>query len=1484
MTPERVVAESQLAFAVRDGLPVNVGHTLVIPRRHVGSWFDCRPEEQQEIFTLVERVKEALAEELRPDGYNVGINVGEAAGQTVMHVHVHVIPRFRGDVDDPTGGVRLVIPERGNYRSEGRVARAASRRPRWITDPAGAAAARPKWALAPVEPLCTGGAGDPFIAHLMPLFASAREVAIVAAFVQDGGLDRLREPLESCLQRGVGVRVLTGDYLNITQARPLRRLLDWVCGTREEALQAPGQEAGEAGAEEAVVARAREPEAAADGLGSGGQLAVRVVEVERLRSTRFGRTFHPKAWIFRGSAGGSAFVGSSNISDPALTDGVEWNLRIDSARDPVGFDRVLAAFDLLWHEGRPLDAEWLEAYAERARAVVRELPAGEVHEEPAAPPEPWEVQLEALEALRRSRLSHRRRALVVLATGLGKTWVAAFDVQQFAGERGRMPRVLFLAHRVELLRQAAATFRRLFPDLAFGWFAGGGGGLAGDVVFASVMKLGRPEHLSSVAPDAFDYVVIDEVHHADARTYRRILSHLRPRFLLGLTATPERADAGDILGLFDDHVAHEADIGAGIAARHLVPFNYFGLRDVVDYAPIPWRNRRFDPEELSRAVQTEARMERLWEAWERHEGRRSLVFCCSIAHARFVERWLGARGVRLAAVHSGADSADRAASLASLRAGELDAVCTVDLFNEGVDLPAVDRVVMLRPTESPVLFLQQLGRGLRRDEASGKEALTVIDFVGNHRVFLDRVRMLLDLAPGDARPSLTKFLRRAKADALPGGCSVNVELEAVDMLRRLVSSGGRQALVRAYRELRAARGERPSIGELYRRGYNPATLKQADGWFDFLAAEGHLSPAEEEALAAHGDWLRAVERRESMNKSFKMVALQALLDAGGLAGGMDVRDNARRSYDILHRSPELYADLAGEWRLDDPAELDLDAWTDYWRTWPLEHWSGKSRRSHQQTWFRVRSGRFEPRFSVAAEVREPLADMVREIVDYRLARYRRSHPQEPADAAGLRPFQCKLIHAGKRPIIRLPDRERSPWVPRGETDVRLPDDRIWRFRFQAQFCNIAHPVGSARNQLPDLLRGWFGPAAGQPGTEQWVRFHPSAGEWWVEPAEQEGAEIIPFPARGKVVAFPSLHAAAGWQVAGSQHEDGIETGGVALPGEHAESCFAVRASGTSMQGWRREIRDGDWLVMRWARGLALSAVEGRVVLVARGHPEEGRTHHLKRVRRDGRRFELVSDNPHVPAMPAQDDDELIAVHVRTIRPEDLAPPRGIDISAPDLARTFGLSEPPRPPHQRIDGHLLVLLEDDRPLAAPDRTISTPAPELREAETAFVLARTSSDAPWRYLGVGRRTPDGTAWHLPDADHATWKALGSGRTASRPLPDRWLETARLEVDSLLRDPGGWVDAMGKRCRVAGPARRGGIRIDGGPGGFAERTVSLTDLGWVLMARDEAARLPGLVDEASVNRIRYLEGTPRSATRWIDTGWALVLTDPDARHGAS
>lgn len=315
---DRVFLESDLAFALWDGFPVSEGHALVIPRRHVASWFDTTPAEREAIFELVDRVRETILERHAPQGFNVGINVGEAAGQTVFHLHVHVIPRYHGDVADPTGGVRYVIPERANYRK----------------GPAAGPGALPRRVrtgsllLPDAPPLVAGGDLAPLHPHLRHALARADEADLLTSFAMASGVELLSGDLAAFLDRGGSLRVLTGDYLGVTEPLALRRLTD--------------------------LAEDR-----------GDRAQVRVFQAA-------GTSFHAKAWLFRRHDGQrAAFVGSSNLSRSALTAGaVEWNYRVIPAHDREGIDRAHEEFERLWDDprSRPVTDNWIRVYELRRPA------------------------------------------------------------------------------------------------------------------------------------------------------------------------------------------------------------------------------------------------------------------------------------------------------------------------------------------------------------------------------------------------------------------------------------------------------------------------------------------------------------------------------------------------------------------------------------------------------------------------------------------------------------------------------------------------------------------------------------------------------------------------------------------------------------------------------------------------------------------------------------------------------------------------------------------------------------------------------------------------------------------------------------------------------------------------------------------------------------------------------------------------------------
>ena len=589
---------------------------------------------------------------------------------------------------------------------------------------------------------------------------------LVVSFVMVSGLRLLQPQLDAVLDRGGRVRLLTTDYLGVTEKAALEILLArmWEYGQRFQ------------------------------------------VRVYRAGAV----SFHPKAYLLAGAdADAAAFVGSANVSASGLRDGVEWSLQ---TRDPAALAQMRESFDGLWKspQSQPLTQELIDGFVEAQRTPGAEVVAVAP---PSDAPTPTSVQAEALEALAESRVEGFAGGLVVMATGLGKTWLAAFDAT-----RPQFRRVLFVAHREEILLQTREVFRQIRPDASVGLVMGDQDDAGADVVLATVQSLSR--RLDQIPADRFDYVVVDEFHHAAAPTYRRVVDHLQPAFLLGLTATPDRADKADLLSLCEDNLAFECGLAEGIDRRLLSPFRYLGVPDPVDFAPLPWRNSRFDPDALETAVVTAERAEAALREWRRLAGSRTLAFCVSVRHADFMAQTFREAGVPAVAVHSGPTSAPRHEALFDLARGAVSVVFSVDMFNEGVDVPQIDTVLLLRPTQSPIVFLQQIGRGLRL--SAGKEHLQVIDFVGNHRSFLLVARVLAGLREGSlASDARLREVLDSGDFVLPEGCSVDYEMEVREGLLSMLPASRGRSLAGFVEAWRAEHGYRPTAAQTFPGGLQP---------------------------------------------------------------------------------------------------------------------------------------------------------------------------------------------------------------------------------------------------------------------------------------------------------------------------------------------------------------------------------------------------------------------------------------------------------------------------------------------------------------------------------------------------------------------------------------------------------------------------------------------------------------------------------------
>jgi len=794
--------------------------------------------------------------------------------------------------------------------------------------------------------LSTGGT-DPFLPKLVHEISHAHEIDISVSFIMSSGLKLLMPDLHSALKPTgessrppAQIRVLTCDYLDVTDIEACRLLM---------LLKEQGAD-------------------------------VRVFEA---RET----SFHMKAYIFarqhtEHGLSGTAFIGSSNISKQALRTGLEWNYRIEYPGDP-GFLEARHRFNELFKHPHTVELtnEWIDAYDKRRLVMRRPVAPGSAEQEQDPPPVPSTIQKQALDALMASREEGYRRGLVVLATGLGKTWLAAFDTQAMGARN-----VLFVAHREEILDQAAATFLRIRPQSRVGYYAGQQRDMDANILCASVQTLSKEAHLERFKPDHFDYIVVDEFHHAAAPTYRRLLKHFKPQFMLGLTATPDRSDQSDILSLCDDNLVFTCSLFEGIRSKLLTPFHYHGIFDEsVNYTEIPWRNGRFEPEALSSKLATLGRARHALREWQRLKQQRTLAFCVSVKHADFMAAQFRKAGISAQAVYGGSELG-RAEALEQLREGSLQVLFSVDLFNEGMDLPEIDTVMMLRPTESKILFLQQLGRGLRR--AAGKDKLVVLDFIGNHKSFLNKPQALFEA--GHTYSQLAQFARNVEAHrlSLPEGCFVNFDLQLIDFLKSLESPG----LQQEFEALKDSLGRRPTLSEAYRAGMSISDVRKGFGsWFGMLRALNELDAAELALVNTHDKVLAELEVT-SMNKSYKMVLLEAFQELDGWQHPPVLPVLAKQSWDVLLRRRLLLRDLPEQF--PPQAEGHGADWVRYWRSNPVKAWIGDS--SDGGALFALQDGRFESNTQVAATHIDSWTGLIQEVIDYRLAAYEARQTATPA--------------------------------------------------------------------------------------------------------------------------------------------------------------------------------------------------------------------------------------------------------------------------------------------------------------------------------------------------------------------------------------------------------------------------------------------------------------------------------------------------------
>ena len=674
----------------------------------------------------------------------------------------------------------------------------------------------------------------------------AKQIDIIVSFLMESGVRMLLKDFKDALNRGVRIRILTGNYLGITQPSALY-LIKKELGNRVD-LRFYNEKA---------------------------------------------RSFHPKSYIFHFDNASEIYIGSSNISKSALTSGIEWNYRFSSLTDEKNYRLFYETFvDLFEHHSIIIDDAELKRYSKswHKPAVAKDLakydnPQDEEDTKVEVLFQPRGAQIEALYALEDSRAEGATRGLVQAATGIGKTYLAAFDSVKYK-------RVLFVAHREEILKQAAISFQNVRHSEDYGFFYGKQKTVDKSVIFASVSTLGREEYLSEeyFSPEYFDYIVIDEFHHAVNEQYQRIVQYFKPQFLLGLTATPERMDGKNIYEICDYNVPYEISLKEAIDKGMLVPFHYYGIYDETDYSGLHLVKGHYEEKALNETyIGNVARYELIYKYYMKYRSKRALGFCCSRQHAEDMAKEFSNRGIPSVAVYSNANgefSEDREKAIEKLMNQEIKVIFSVDMFNEGVDIPALDMVMFLRPTESPIVFQQQLGRGLRTYK--GKEYLNVLDFIGNYHK-----AGLAPLILSGTRVFDEKRACEYNELEYPDNCMVDFDMHLIDLFRELdkKSVSIKQRIVQEYYRVKELLENRvPTRMELftymedsvYQYCMKHAKENPFRRYMEFLQDLQELSEEEQRLYHGIGREFIAVMETTDMQKVYKMPILYSFYNDGNI--------------------------------------------------------------------------------------------------------------------------------------------------------------------------------------------------------------------------------------------------------------------------------------------------------------------------------------------------------------------------------------------------------------------------------------------------------------------------------------------------------------------------------------------------------------------------------------------------------------------------
>lgn len=521
--------------------------------------------------------------------------------------------------------------------------------------------------------------GSNLLVELLQELQTCKQFYFAIAFITQSGLICLKECLKLLQEKNITGDILTTDYLYFNQPKALQELQQYP------------------------------------------NLNIRIYTKEN---------FHIKGYIFEQNDYYTLIVGSNNLTQTALKANKEWSLKINSLANGALIHNTLSQFQQMWQEAMPLTDIWLKQYTDKYHSLQKSKREFATAQENISTNDitPNKMQQEALKALAKLQQNNKHKALLISATGTGKTYLSAFAVK-----KANPKRLLFLAHREQILKQACKTFAKIIPDIQYGILSANHKDFHKPYLFATINMLNKEENLTQFTPTHFDYIIIDETHRAGANSYLKILNYFQPQFLLGMTATPERTDGFDIYQLFDHNIAYEIRLNQAMQENLLCPFHYFGITDItVD-------DQEINDNSTFNDLTTDARVTHIINQSQYYgfsgERLRGLIFCSQIEEAQILSQKFNERGFNTIAL-SGKDSQEtRTNAIHKLEQNErskgLDYIFTVDIMNEGIDIPAINQIIMLRPTKSAIIFVQQLGRGLRKYPQ--KDYVVILDFIGNYQ-------------------------------------------------------------------------------------------------------------------------------------------------------------------------------------------------------------------------------------------------------------------------------------------------------------------------------------------------------------------------------------------------------------------------------------------------------------------------------------------------------------------------------------------------------------------------------------------------------------------------------------------------------------------------------------------------------------------------------------------------------------------------------